>query len=69
MTAKRTTQKAMTEQQFQKLNERFDAMEKRMITKSDLFQAVFTVHGFTLALIVGVIVTLNSFDVFDKLAN
>ena len=44
---------SMTEQQFQKLNERFDAIEKRMITKSDLFQAMFTVHGFTIAVIVG----------------
>ena len=46
---------SMTEQQFEKLNERFDAIEKRMITKSDLFQAVFTVHGFTIAVIVGII--------------
>lgn len=39
---------------------RFDNIEKQMVTKADVFQTVITALGFSFAIIVGVIVVLNS---------
>lgn len=50
----------MTETQFDTLMKRLDHIESNMVRKSDVFQSVLTVQGFTFAIIVGVIVVLNS---------
>ena len=44
----------------QTLGARIDDLEKRMITKADVFQAVLTVQAFFAATIVGTIIVLNS---------
>jgi len=50
----------MTETQFDTLMKRLDHIESNMVRKSDVFQSVLTVQGFTFAIVVGVIVVLNS---------
>ncbi|WP_386172206.1 hypothetical protein [Sulfitobacter sp. R86518] len=50
----------MTETQFGTLMKRLDHIESNMVRKSDVFQSVLTVQGFTFAIVVGVIVVLNS---------
>ncbi|AUQ60972.1 MULTISPECIES: hypothetical protein [Roseobacteraceae] len=50
----------MTETQFDTLMKRLDHIESNMVKKSDVFQSVLTVQGFTFAIVVGVIVVLNS---------
>lgn len=50
----------MSETQFDTLMKRLDHIESNMVRKSDVFQSVLTVQGFTFAIIVGVIVVLNS---------
>ncbi|SFO25355.1 hypothetical protein SAMN04487859_1215 [Roseovarius lutimaris] len=50
----------MTETQFDTLMKRLDHIESNMVRKSDVFQSVMTVQGFTFAIVVGVIVVLNS---------
>lgn len=50
----------MTETQFDTLIKRLDHIESNMVRKSDVFQSVLTVQGFTFAIVVGVIVVLNS---------
>ena len=50
----------MSETQFETLMKRLDHIESNMVRKSDVFQSVLTVQGFTFAIIVGVIVVLNS---------
>ena len=50
----------MSETQFDTLMKRLDHIESNMVRKSDVFQSVLTVQGFTCAIIVGVIVVLNS---------
>ena len=35
-------------------------VDEKMVTKADIFQSVLTVQGFTFAIIVGVVVVLNS---------
>ena len=65
----------MTDEQFQKIDEQFQKImdrldatdarlknvEENMVRKSDVFQSVLTVQGFTFAVIVGLIVALNAF--------
>ena len=48
------------DQRLDRLEERVDHIEERMVTRHDVFQAVFTVQGFTFAVIVGCIVVLSS---------
>ena len=50
----------MTETLFDTLMKRLDHIESNMVRKSDVFQSVLTVQGFTFAIVVGVIVVLNS---------
>lgn len=50
----------MSETQFDTLMKRLDHIESNMVRKSDVFQSVLTVQGFTFAIVVGVIVVLNS---------
>ena len=57
----------MTAEQFQQIISRLDAMDHRlenvegnMVRKSDVFQSVLTVQGFTFAIVIGVIVALNA---------
>ena len=50
----------MTETQFDRLMKRLAHIESNMVRKSDVFQSVLTVQGFTFAIVVGVIVVLNS---------
>ena len=49
---------------FEKIDSRFEKIENNMVTKSDLFSAVFSVHGMSLAIIVGTVVVLNSLNAF-----
>lgn len=44
--------------------ERLDSVEKHMVTRSDVFQAVLTVHGFSFAAIIGTVVVLNAVGAF-----
>ena len=39
---------------------RLDHIESNMVKKSDVFQSVLTVQGFMFAIVVGVVVVLNS---------
>lgn len=69
---------SMSQEQFQEIirhlnvmDGRLDAVDRRlehvetnMVSKSDVFQSVLTVQAFTAAVIVGVIVTLNSLGLF-----
>lgn len=57
----------MTAEQFQQIISRLDSMDHRlenvegnMVRKSDVFQSVLTVQGFTFAIVIGVIVALNA---------
>lgn len=50
----------MSETQFDTLMKRLDHIESNMVKKSYVFQSVLTVQGFTFAIVVGVIVVLNS---------
>jgi hypothetical protein len=55
-----TMSENMSETQFDTLMKRLDHIESNMVRKSDVFQSVLTVQGFTFAIVVGVIVVLNS---------
>jgi len=48
------------DQRFEQIDNRFVQIEADMVKKSDVFQAVMTVQGFTFAIIIGVIVALNA---------
>ena len=57
----------MTQDQFQQVMNRLDSLDARlknvednMVRKSDVFQSVLTVQGFTIAIIVGAVVVLNA---------
>ena len=64
----------MNTKQFDRIMSRLDQMdtriagmdtrvarvEEKMVQKGDLFQSIFTVQGFMLAVIVGVVVVLNA---------
>ncbi|MCZ4354716.1 MULTISPECIES: hypothetical protein [Roseobacteraceae] len=57
----------MSQEQFQQIMQRFDAndvrmknVEDNMVRKGDLFQAVLTVQGLVLAIIVGTLVVANA---------
>ena len=61
----------MNQDQFDKIMSRFDAqdakydarfkaIEDNMVRKTDLYQAIFTVQGFMIAIVVGVVVVLNA---------
>lgn len=50
----------MNQQQFDAIIKRLEQIEENMVRKSDVFQSVLTVQGFTFAIIVGVIVVLNA---------
>ncbi|WP_288959599.1 hypothetical protein [uncultured Sulfitobacter sp.] len=61
----------MSQEQFNTIISRLDAADARlknvegnMVRKSDVFQSVLTVQGFTFAVIVGLIVILNAFGMF-----
>lgn len=54
----------MNPDQFNQLINRIDGLEKRMITKSDVFQSVLTVQAFFAATIVGSVVVLNALGKF-----
>lgn len=61
----------MSQEQFNTIISRLDAADARlknvegnMVRKSDVFQSVLTVQGFTFAVIVGLIVILNAFGLF-----
>lgn len=71
LTATLETRFEKIDERFEKIDERFvqfddrlNAIESRMITKADVFQAVLTVQGFTAACIVGTVVVLNAIGVF-----
>lgn len=62
---------SMSQEQFQEIIQRLETVDRRlehvetnMVSKSDVFQSVLTVQAFTAAVIVGVIVTLNSLGLF-----
>ena len=46
------------------VDSRLDHVEQTMVTKSDVFQSVFTVQAFTAAAIVGTVVVLNAVGAF-----
>lgn len=50
----------MSEDQFKQLMNRLDHIEGSMVKKSDVFQSVLTVQGFMFAIVVGVVVVLNT---------
>ena len=50
----------MSNEQFQQLMTRLDHIEGNMVKKSDVFQSVLTVQGFMFAIVVGVVVVLNT---------
>lgn len=50
----------MTEAQFDALKSEIAAIRREMVTKGDVYQAVFTVMAFFLAAIVGTVVVLNA---------
>ena len=50
----------MSEDQFDTLMRRLTNIEENMVKKSDVFQSVLTVQGFTFAIIVGSVVVLNA---------
>ena len=61
----------MSQEQLNTNSSRLDAADARlknvegnMVRKSDVFQSVLTVQGFTFAVIVGLIVILNAFGLF-----
>lgn len=54
----------MSENDTKMILKRIDDLEKRMITKADVFQSVLTVQAFFAATIVGTIVVLNSVGTF-----
>jgi len=54
------SEKNMSETQFDILMRRLDNIEDNMVRKSDVFQSVLTVQGFTFAIIVGTAVVLNA---------
>lgn len=54
----------MNNEQFNKVMARLDVMDAKMVTKQDVFQAVMTVQGFTFAIIVGLVVVLNTLGAF-----
>ena len=51
---------AAIDARFETIDARFEALEANMMRKSDLYPAILTVQGFTMALIVGVTVILNA---------
>ena len=54
------SEKNMSEDQFDTLMRRLTNIEENMVKKSDVFQSVLTVQGFTFAIIVGSVVVLNA---------
>jgi len=61
----------MSQEQFNTIIARLDASDARlknvednMVKKSDVFQSVLTVQGFTFAVIVGMVVVLNALGAF-----
>lgn len=50
----------MKEEDVATILRRLDDLERKMVTKTDVFQSVLTVQGFTFAIMVGVIVVLNA---------
>jgi tetrahydromethanopterin S-methyltransferase subunit G len=55
-----TMSEQMSEDQFKQLMNRLDHIEGSMVKKSDVFQSVLTVQGFMFAIVVGVVVVLNT---------
>jgi hypothetical protein len=55
----------MTHAQFQQIMSRLEHIEKSMVTKTDIFQAVLTIQGLTLAVIVGTVVVLGATGAFQ----
>ena len=53
-------QDAANTARFAAIDNRFETLEANMMRKSDLYPAILTVQGFTIALIVGVTVILNA---------
>lgn len=61
----------MSKEQFDTIIARLEAADARlknvegnMVKKSDVFQSVLTVQGFTFAVIVGMVVILNALGAF-----
>ncbi|WP_298571926.1 hypothetical protein [uncultured Aliiroseovarius sp.] len=50
----------MSKDQFEQLMSRLEHIESNMVRKSDVYQSVLTVQGFMFAIVVGVVVVLNS---------
>jgi tetrahydromethanopterin S-methyltransferase subunit G len=55
----------MTQEQFKQIMNRLEHIEKSMVTKTDIFQAVLTIQGLTLAVIVGTVVVLGATGTFQ----
>ena len=55
----------MTKEQFDTIIKEIETLKRTQISKSDVFQAVLTVQGFTAAIIVGCVVVLNSLGAFS----
>lgn len=52
-------------QRFEKIDTRFESMERHMVTKSDVHGAVFQGLAFASAAIVGTVVVLNALGAFS----
>jgi hypothetical protein len=48
------------DRKFDRIDQRFEYLEENMVKKSDVFQSVLIAQGFMFAIVVGVVVILNT---------
>ncbi len=59
------SEQQMTQEQFNQIMQRFEQIERHMVTKSDVHGAVFQGLAFASAAIVGTVVVLNALGAFS----